>query len=169
VIKRQFVHIGTFGQPLGLKGQVKIIMHISNFNLFKSLSPYIADDKKTFWNFIHLNIIKGKLIAQLVNCNNRNCAEELKGKKIFVYKSHLPKIGKNQFYITDLINCEVKTSNDKLLGSITDVNNFGAGDLINIKQTNNKSFYIPMNKENVVKVDIKKIIFVVNPIKGILN
>ena len=64
---------------------------------------------------------------------------------------------------------EVKTSKNSLLGNIINIDNFGAGDLIKIKKTNNKSFYIPMNEENIVKVDIKNKLVIVNPIKGILN
>ena len=68
-----------------------------------------------------------------------------------------------------MINCEVKTSKNILLGSIIDVDNFGAGDLLKIKKDINKSFYIPMNEDNVVKVDLKKKLVIVNPVKGILN
>ena len=67
------------------------------------------------------------------------------------------------------LQSKVKTINNKLLGNIINIDNFGASDLINIKKTNNKSFYIPMNKDNIVKVDIKKKLVIVNPIKGILN
>ena len=68
-----------------------------------------------------------------------------------------------------MINCEVKTSENILLGNIIDIDNFGAGDLIKIKKDNNKSFYIPMNEDNVAKVDLKKKLVIVNPIKGVLN
>ena len=166
--KQNLVHIGTFGKPLGLNGEVKIIMHTSNFDLFKSLSPYLTSDGKTFWNFFQLNINGNILAGILHNCNTRNCAEKLNGKKIFIDKNDLPK-KKNQFYIFDLINCEVKTSKNNLLGNIINIDNFGAGDLIKIKKNNNKSFYIPMNEDNVVKVDLKKKLVIVNPIKGILN
>ena len=49
------------------------------------------------------------------------------------------------------------------------LHNFGAGDLINIKKTNNQSFYIPMNEDNIVRIDTKKKLVIVSPIKGILD
>ena len=58
---------------------------------------------------------------------------------------------------------------NNLLGNIINIDNFGAGDLIKIKKNNNKSFYIPMNEDNIIKVDIRKKLVIVNPIKGILN
>ena len=167
--KKQLVHIGSFGRPLGLKGEVKIIVNTFEFNTIKSMSSYLINERGSIWNFQYLKIRKDKLIGKFQECNSRNCVEKLTGKKIFIDKSNLPKIKKNQFYVFDLINCKVKTINNKLLGNIINIDNFGAGDLINIKKTNNKSFYIPMNEDNIVKVDIKKKLVIVNPIKGILD
>tara|TARA_B000000460_G_scaffold121879_1_gene85780 strand:+ start:105 stop:614 length:510 start_codon:yes stop_codon:yes gene_type:complete len=169
VKKKQLVHIGSFGRPLGLKGEVKIIVNTFEFNTIKSMSSYLINERGSIWNFQYLKIRKDKLIGKFQECNSRNCVEKLTGKKIFIDKSNLPKIKKNQFYVIDLINSKVKTINNKLLGNIINIDNFGAGDLINIKKTNNKSFYIPMNEENIVKVDIKKKLVIVNPIKGILD
>ena len=169
--KKQLFHIGTFGKPVGLKGKIKIIMHNFEFNKFnsKSLRSSLVDEENVFWNFQYLKINKNKLTGKLKKCNSINCAEKLNSKKIFIDINHLPKNKKNQFYIFDLINCEVKTSKNILLGNVIDIDNFGAGDLIKIKKDNNKSFYIPMNEDNVVKVDLKKKLVIVNPIKGILN
>ena len=167
--KKQLFHIGTFGKPVGLKGEIKIIMHNFEFSMFKSLSPYLVDEVAAFWNFQYLIINKNKLTGKIKKCDSINFAEELNGKKIFIDKNNLPKNKKNQFYIFDLINCEVKTLKNDLLGNIINIDNFGAGDLIKIKKTDNKSFYIPMNEDNIVKVDIKKKLVIVNPIKGILN
>ena len=167
--KKQLVHIGSFGRPLGLKGEVKIIVNTFEFNTIKSMSSYLINERGLIWNFQYLKIRKDKLIGKFQECNSRNCVEKLSGKKIFIDKSNLPKTEKNQFYVFDLINCKVKTINNKLLGNIINIDNFGASDLINIKKTNNKSFYIPMNEDNIVKVDIKKKLVIVNPIKGILD
>jgi 16S rRNA processing protein RimM len=171
VKKKQLFHIGTFDKPVGLKGEIKIIMHNFEFNKFisKSLSAYLVDEADVFWNFQYLKINNNKLTGKLEKCNSINCAEKLNGKKIFIDINHLPKNKKNQFYIFDLINCEVRTSKNILLGNVIDIDNFGAGDLIKIKKNNNKSFYIPMNEDNVVKVDPKKKLVIVNPVKGILN
>ena len=167
--KKQLFHIGTFVKPVGLKGEIKIIMHNFEFNIFKSLSPYLVDEAAVFWDFQYIKINKNKLTVKLRKCNSINCAKEINGKKIFIDKKNLPKNKKNQFYIFDLINCKVKTSKNNLLGSIINIDNFGAGDLIKIRKSNNKSFYIPMNENNIVKVYIKKKLVIVNPIKGILN
>jgi len=169
VQNKQLVHIGTFGQPLGLKGEIKIIMHTSDFKSFKSFCPYLNEAGKKIWFFDYLGIKNNKIVGKLKNCSDRNCAEELSGNKIFTNKKNLPKIEKNQFYVSDLIDCKVQTKNNKFLGTIINIDNFGAGDLINIKKSNGKTFYIPMNEENVIDINIKKRIIIVSPIKGIVD
>ena len=38
-----------------------------------------------------------------------------------------------------------------------------------IKPLKGSDFYIPMNKDNIISINLKKNIVVINPIKGILN
>ena len=97
--KKQLFHIGTFGKPVGLKGEIKIIMHNFEFNKFKSksLSSYLVDEADMFWNFQYLKINKNKLTGKLIKCNSINCVEKLNGKKIFIDINNLPKNKKINF------------------------------------------------------------------------
>ena len=38
-----------------------------------------------------------------------------------------------------------------------------------ISKDNNKNFFIPMNKDNLINIDLKKMIIVVDPILGLLD
>ena len=167
--KKNLVHIGTFNSPLGLKGEIKIIMHTVDLDSFISLYPYLKDDGKTHWSFSKLNFKSNKFIGKLNGCDSRNCVENLKGKKIYAFRNKLSKTKKNEFYISDLIGCEIKTLDNLLLGKIININNFGAGNLIHVKKIKGKSFYIPMNDENIVSINIKNQVVIVKPIKGIID
>ena len=167
--KKELIHVGTFGKPLGLSGEIKIIHHTTDLQIFDFLKNYMQNEEEDILNFSYLRIVRNKLIGKLSNCNNRNCSEQLKNKKILVNKKNLPKTKKNQYYIFDLINFKVITSKDKLLGTVISIVNFGASDLINVKTDNRNNFYIPINEENIKKIDVKKKIIVANPIKGLIN
>ena len=166
--KTKLVHVGTFGSPIGLKGEIKVKMLTSNFEFFKMLKVYLNEDGSETWNFIKMRILNNKLIVHLQDCNNRDVAEKFRGKKIFSQFSNFPKTNKGEFYIRDLIGCSIITVNTKKIGYVVSVNNFGATDLLETK-INNKTFYIPMNKDNLVSVDIDKKKIIVNLIKGIID
>ena len=62
-----------------------------------------------------------------------------------------------------------KISSENCIYQIVDVKNFGAGDLLEIQNTEKKIFHIPMNNENLSKVEIEKKIITVDPLKGLLD
>ena len=166
---KNIVHIGTFGQPQGLKGEIKIIMFISSFESFKNLRQYLKEDGETEWNFIKFRHIGNKLIAMLEDCQDRDAALALKGKKIYSPRKSFPKTNNNEYYVIDLIGCEVKDINNKNIGFVVNIQNFGAGDLMEIKNNIEKKFHIPMNDGNIVSVNIRKKMIIVDPMLGILE
>lgn len=167
--KKKLVHVGTFGQPQGLKGNININILTSSFESFKLLKEYFFEHDSSILIFKSLRKIGKKYIVSLNDCNDRDQALNFKGKKIYTYRENFPEIKIDQYYIIDLLNCDVVNKEDFFLGNVIDIKNFGAGDLIEIKNKNNKSFYIPMNDENLVDINISKKVIKVNPMKGLLE
>tara|TARA_Y100000590_G_C15144633_1_gene797460 strand:- start:60 stop:569 length:510 start_codon:yes stop_codon:yes gene_type:complete len=169
VTNSELLHVGTFGRPQGLKGHIKIIMHTSNFDSFKSLAPYFNENKDFVYEFDKLDLMNGKLVGQIKNCLSRNCVEKFYGKKIFIEKNKLSKTNDNQHYVFDLVGCTVKTSKNIILGKVISINNFGAGELMNVKNTEGKYFYLPINSENILSIDVKNKNIIANPLKGLID
>ena len=166
---KNLVHIGTFGQPRGLKGEIKIIMFISSFESFKKLQQYLKVDGKTEWHFVKFRHVGNKLIAMLEGCQDRDAALALKGKKIYSSRKNFPKTKSYEYYAIDLIGCKVKNIENQNLGVVVNIQNFGASDLMEVKNNFQKIFYIPMNDGNVVNVDTRKKMIIVNPMAGVLE
>jgi 16S rRNA processing protein RimM len=162
--KKDLVYVGIFGQPQGLKGNIKLNIFTSSFESFKSLNKYFLEkeDKELF--FTSFSNVGKRYICSLAGCENRDEANAFNGKKIFSLRKNFPEIDKNEYYILDLIGCKVI-----ILGHVVDVKNFGAGDLLEIQNTEKKIFHIPMNNENLSKVEIEKKIITVDPLKGLLD
>ena len=167
--EKKLVHVGTFGQPQGLKGEFKINIFTSSFESFKKLKQYFIEDEKLALTFKTLRFVGKKVIGSIDGCTDRDNALLLKGKFIFSLRENFPKININEYYIVDLIDCKVIDINNKLIGIVADIENFGAGDLIEVYCSGKNSFYIPMNNDNLVSVDIVNKKIIVNPIKGLLE
>ena len=52
---------------------------------------------------------------------------------------------------------------------VTDLKNFGAGDLLEIYDEKEKNFFIPMDKNNIVSVDIVNKIIITDPLLGLID
>ena len=167
--KNELFHVGTFGQPQGLKGDIKINIFTSSFESFKKLKNFFMKDGKSCWIFTSLRKVGKKNIGSIEGCQDRDAALDFKGKHIFAFRENFPKINNDEYYVVDLIGCEVINVENESLGKVIDIKNFGAGDLIEIINNVKKTFYIPMNEENIINVDIYKKKILVNPIKGLLD
>ena len=170
--KKELVLMATFGQPQGLKGDVKINIFTSSLESFKNLKNFFIENDPSPIHFKKIKIIGKKTIATLEGCKDRDAALKLKGKNIFVSRESFPKINNNEHYVIDLIKCKVLDKKNIYIGDVVDIKNFGAGDLIEIKNDKNDKkqlFYIPMNNENLINIDIKRKIILVNPIQGLLD
>ena len=169
VDKRKLLHIGTFERPVGLKGDIKVATYTSNLKFYLRYGSLMSEDSLTSWDLKLVRESNGKVIVKVKNLETFERAESLKGKKIFVERRNLPKIKKNEFYVVDLIDCKVVSIDNKLFGLAQSIENFGAGDLINVESKSSNNFYIPMNEDNIVSVDLQKKIIIISPMKGIID
>ena len=101
MFKNHLIHIGTFGKPFGLKGEINIFMLTDDLYSFKKLKPFFSKEETIIWDFQLLRKFKGNLVGKLKNYNTRNSVEQLGGKKIFANKKKLPKTKPGEFYIFD--------------------------------------------------------------------
>ena len=166
--KSKLVHVGTFGAAIGLKGEIRINLLTSTIDVFRSLDHYYNFDQSIKWTFESIVMRQEKCVALPSHCKNRNDSEELKNQKIFSFKANFPLTELNEYFVSDLIGCEIIHENGTFIGNVISVDNFGAGDLLETIYKD-KKIYIPLNNDNVVSVDLEKKIIFVNPIKGIVD
>ncbi len=74
---------------------------------------------------------RDEFIASLQGVADRNAAESLRGQDIFVERSLLPGLKDGEFYLSDLIGRTVSDGTVHL-GTVAGIQNFGAGDLIEL-------------------------------------
>lgn len=85
----------------------------------------------------------GTPIARFAEINDRNQAEALRGQLLTVPRSALPPLEEGEYYHADLIGLPCQDSTGNPLGSVVAVENFGAGDIIEIEKTDGKRAMVP--------------------------
>jgi 16S rRNA processing protein RimM len=60
----------------------------------------------------------------------------------------------DEFYLAVLVGMRVETPDGQVLGAVRGVQDFGAGDLLEIKPEGAPSFWLPFTREAVPEVDI---------------
>ena len=165
---KDIILVGQFGSPLGLKGEIKVNIMTSSFEVFKDLKKYYNFDGTIAWNFENILFKNNKCVVQIKELFSREDVLGLKGQKIFSNKKFFPKTKDNEFYINDLTDCMVFLEDKSSIGKVLSVQNFGAGDLLEVKY-NKKLILIPFDKTNILSVNINKKEIIADPIPGILD
>ena len=92
---------------------------------------------------------KGGAIARFAEVTDRTVAEALRGTALTVPRSALPPLGEGEYYYADLIGLPAVSTSGEALGVCVAVENFGAGDVLEIERPDGKRFMVPMTEEAV--------------------
>ncbi len=93
------------------------------------------------------------IIARFAEITDRNGAEAARGRELTVPRTALPPLEEGEYYHADLIGLPCISTEGEALGRCVAVENFGAGDVIEIERPDKKRFMVPMNAEAVPEWD----------------
>ena len=103
---------------------------------------------------------------------SRNDAEKLKNHKILVKTDDVPKLKKDEFHLVELVNLEVKLSEEdkfKIIGKVIGLENEKNNLLVVELSKNQKKVLIPFVKEIVPLIDLKNNFIIITPPNGLLE
>jgi len=147
----------------GIKGMVKLRIFIEDHDNIEEYMPLYDSTGKKEFNFYDIAPHKNDYLAYVEGVEDRNQAEKLARTKLYISRDLLPETEEDEFYYTDLINLTVKNTEDEEIGSIVNVVDFGAGELLEIlHKEKNKTFYLQFKNEFVPKVDLENKFVTVN-------
>ena len=102
-------------------------------------------------------------IARFAEVADRNAAEALRGTELSVPRSALPPLGEGEYYHVDLLGLPAVSDAGELLGKIVAIDDFGAGDVIEIERPADengkaKRFMVPMTPAAVPEWDAERLV-----------
>ncbi len=139
------VRLKLFGESVaGLKAY-------SSFNAGTLTPTKIKDDGK------------GGAIARFAEVTDRTQAEALRSTVLTVPRASLPPLAEGEYYYTDLIGLPAVSDAGDPLGTCIAVENFGAGDVIEIERPPEdgkprKRFMVPMRADAVPEWNAERIV-----------
>ncbi len=150
--------LGKIVAAHGVKGFVKIKPFGEDPFLMEELGSAFTSEDGDETLDIFLKSSTGKyILAEVEGCTDRNRAEELRGTELFYDRDLLPETDteEGEFYHDDLIGLKAVDEKGAEVGKIIAVENFGAGDLLEIKPANGEAFYVPFNDDYVPDVNLE--------------
>ncbi len=88
-------------------------------------------------------------IARFAEIADRNAADALRGTELSVPRESLPPLGPGEYYHTDIIGLPAVSTTGEDLGHVVAIDDFGAGDVLEIERPDGKRFMVPMKADAV--------------------
>ncbi len=88
-------------------------------------------------------------VARFAEIGDRTAAEALRGTELSVPRSMLPPLGEGEYYHCDLIGLTCVSAAGDAIGTVVLVENFGAGDILEIEKPDGKRFMVPIRAATI--------------------
>ncbi|MFN3512247.1 MAG: ribosome maturation factor RimM [Phenylobacterium sp.] len=150
----KLLFVAQVGAAHGVRGEVKITTFTAEPMAVADYRDLLRQDGSPALTIVSARPTKGGVIARLKGVDDRNAAEALRGLKLFIPRSILPEPEEDEFYLADLIGLSVETPEGEALGMVKAVQDFGAGDLLEIQPKAGASWWLPFTREAVPEVRI---------------
>lgn len=125
----------------GVKGEVRLkLFSDSVANLAVHKRVHVGGSER---RLLSVREAGKNAVAQLEGVADRSAAEALRGSLIEVGRDSLPPLGEGEYYHADLIGLAAVDRSGGSAGVVTAVENFGAGDLLEIETEAGKRSLIP--------------------------
>ncbi|MEM8877200.1 MAG: ribosome maturation factor RimM [Pseudomonadota bacterium] len=145
--------VAEIGPARGLRGEVRARSYTADPEALGDYGPLVSEDGRSL-TVTHIQAAKAGVVVRFKEVTDRTAAEAVRGLKLYVDRDQLPSADEDEFYHADLIDLDVFGPGDALLGRITAVHEFGAGDLLDVQLADGRSVLIPFTCEVVPVVDI---------------
>jgi 16S rRNA processing protein RimM len=122
----------------GVGGEVKLKLFTDDLSAFRSFNG----------GTLTIKSLRGN-IARFAEVADRTAAEKLRGTALTVPRAELPPLEEGEYYHHDLIGLPAVSTDGAALGVVVTVENFGAGDVLEIERPDRKRFMVPMRAEAV--------------------
>ena len=144
----KLIIVGVISSAHGIKGQIVVKSFTHPLENIVNLPVFDQNQKPVKLKMIRIQP-NGNLICNLENCHSRTEAEKFNKTSLYCSRSSLPPIkAEDEFYIEDLKGLKVLDTSGNHIGNITNVANYGGGDIIEIMFIKDgKSEMLPFTKE----------------------
>jgi len=158
------IHLATILAPHGVHGWVKLYWH--GEDPMRAAEYKTLHDKSGRTFEIEEQRMQGKMLAvKFKSIDDRDAVEKLRSTELFVARDALPAAAEGEYYHVDLIGLAAQTPKGEHIGIVKSIQNFGAGDLIEIEKLNNETEFLPFTHDVIQQVDFKDEIIILNPPK----
>lgn len=134
----------------GISGEVRLKVFAEGLESLEAHKVFTAGGRTLTLKSLRPDKIGA--VARFTEIGDRNAAEGLRGTLLSVPRDALPPLGEGEYYHADIIGLPVVTTGGEPVGTVTGIENFNAGDILEITRPDGKTFMVPFKPPAVPEV-----------------
>ena len=154
--EKEYFRVGVITEPHGVQGEVKLFPTTDDIAHLKKVKCYYLAGPEGMEELhpVGMKQQNDRLILRFAEFKDRNAVEKLRKRELYVDREQAVPLGKDEYYISDLIGLEVYEDGEKI-GTVEDVLETGANDVYQIRREDGRELLLPAIKQCVLKVDVE--------------
>lgn len=159
--------VGAIMGSFGVRGEVRLKSFCADPAAIADYSP-LSTEKGEVFEVKITRSVKGGFGAHIVGLTNKEAADALRGTRLYTDRDNLPSLPDDEYYHADLIGLSVLDTGGAVLGHVKSVQDFGAGDILEVFGKGMKeAALLPFTRQNVPTVDLTAGKIIADPPEGL--
>ncbi|MGJ8586833.1 MAG: ribosome maturation factor RimM [Yoonia sp.] len=162
------VIVGSIGGAFGVQGEVRLKSYCADPQAIADYTPLYTEDGRTFAQVVLTGQLKNGFTARLDGVVTKEDADALRNVNLYAPRDIMPSLPDDEYYYADLIGLTVVDTGGVTLGTVKNVMDHGAGDLLEIiVPGQSETVLLPFTQAAVPTVDLSAKRIVADPPDGL--
>ena len=157
--------MGRIGAAHGIRGEVRVQSFTEDPMALLGYGPFETNRPGLKITILSARATTNVQVARLDGVTSREAAEKLNGVELLVDRSLLPDPeDEEDYYHADLLGLRAQLEDGTVLGQVTAIPNYGAGDILEVRDTRSGDTYLyPFTRTVVPQVRVSDGYLVIAP------
>lgn len=162
------VIVGAIGGAFGVQGEVRLKSYCADPQAIADYTPLYTEDGRSFAQVVLTGQLKNGFTARIDGIVTKEDADALRHVNLFADRAVMPSLPDDEYYYADLIGLTVVDTGGTTLGTVKNVMDHGAGDLLEVTVPGQaETILLPFTQTAVPTVDLTAKRIVADPPDGL--
>ncbi len=162
------VIVGAIGGAFGVQGEVRLKSFCADPQAISDYTPLYTEDGRAFAQVILTGQLKNGFTARIDGVVTKEDADALRNMDLYAERALMPSLPNDEYYYADLMGLTVVDTGGTTLGTVKNVMDHGAGDLLEVIVPGQaETILLPFTQAIVPTVDLTAKRIVADPPDGL--
>ena len=164
------LEIGQIVNTFGIKGMVKVKPFTDDIRRFDKLKTVYVEKNgnQTEYEIEQVKYHKDMVLIKFKGIDKIEQAELLRNSYLTISRDSVEELEEGRYYIVDLLESEVYTDEQILLGILKDIFNTGSNDIYVVKDKQGKQILLPSIPDVIKEIDVENKKIIVHLLPGLI-